>query len=456
MPTLLDPNDTIAALASAPGPAPRGIVRLSGPRAIEIARAGFLPDRDEPLPGRRASIQAGSLRVDGLRPLLPAMLAVWREPRSYTGQDVTEIHLPGTSVLVNLVLAGCLARGARHAEPGEFTLRAFLTGRIDLTRAEAVLAVIEARNPAQLEAALEQLAGGLSGRVESLRDRLLDMLAQLEANLDFAEEPDVVPLSRAALASELEQSAGVLAELARALRDRDRQEFYPRVVLVGRANAGKSRLFNALLGDDRAIVSPQAGTTRDYLSCTCVCDGLTVELVDTAGRDRADDAISRQAQSFRADQAERADLLLHCCPADRDDQGDFDASLPADRRTLRVWTKADLALPASGRDVAGGFIVTSAADGTGLGPLRSAIARALREPAEEGNLPAGTAARCRGSIVRAVAALESGASTLRGGGGDELAAFDLRVAIDELGKVVGAVVNEEILDRIFSRFCIGK
>ena len=202
------------------------------------------------------------------------MLALWPAPRTYTGQDVAEIHLVGSAPLVSLVLAHCLARGARHAEPGEFTLRAFLSGRIDLTRAEAVLGVIEAANPAQLDAALEQLAGGLSGPILALRDRLLDLVAHLEANLDFTEEPDVDPLGRGgpgrgARPTRPPSSArwpggSTIASGPRAI---------PRVVLVGPPNAGKSRLFNALLGRDRAIVSPQAGTTRDYLAGCATATG---------------------------------------------------------------------------------------------------------------------------------------------------------------------------------------
>ena len=278
----MDPNDTIAAVATPSGPASRGIVRLSGPRAWTIALDGFCPESAWP-PPRFPEIRRGELRVEGLRPPLPAMLALWPAPRTFTGQAIAEVHLVGCLPILDLLLAQCLARGARHAEPGEFTLRAFLSGRIDLTRAEAVHGVIEAANPAQLDAALEQLAGGLSGPIHGLRDHLLDIAAQLEANLDFSEEPDVDAVERAALAADLDRSARQLSDLARRLDERGRPEGYPRVVLVGPPNAGKSRLFNALLGLDRAIVSPQAGTTRDYLTGLCDCDGLTVELVDTAG-----------------------------------------------------------------------------------------------------------------------------------------------------------------------------
>ncbi len=316
-----------------------------------------------------------------------------------------------------------------------------------------MLGVIDAANPAQLDAALQQLAGGLSGPILALRDHLLDVVAHLEANLDFNEEPDVDPLGRAALAEELDHSAGELQALACRLNERDRPEGYPRVVLVGPPNAGKSRLFNALLGRDRAIVSPQAGTTRDYLTALCDCDGLTVELVDTAGVEVADDAIAAQAQAHRVDQADRADLLLDCRSTEEADPTPTACS--TDRPVLRVWTKCDLALSACESDNSD-WLRTSAMTGEGIAELRAAIARRIRGQAGEGNLPAGTAARCRGSLLRAEAALRSATESLLAGGGDELVAFDLRLAVEELGKVVGAVVTDDILDRIFRRFCIGK
>ncbi len=448
----MDPNDTIAAVATPPGPAARGIVRLSGPRAWAIALDGFRPE-SEWAPPRRPEMRPGDLRIDGLRPTVPAKLALWPAPRTYTGQAIAEVHLVGSPPLLSQLLAHCLVRGARHAEPGEFTLRAFLSGRIDLTRAEAVLGVIEAANQAQLDAALHQLAGGISGPILALRDHLLDVVAHLEANLDFSEEPDVDEIGRAALAAQLEQSARELAALTGRLDERDRPEGHPRVVLVGPPNAGKSRLFNALLGGDRAIVSPRAGTTRDYLTGLCDCDGLTVELVDTAGIDEAGDEVGAMAQVHRIQQADRADLLLDCWPAAWGSRPAADGGV---RTALRVRTRCDEVTSATVPDALSDAVATSAATGAGLDELRAAIARFLRACDAERDLPVGTAARCRGSLLRAEEALRSASIALLGGGGDELVAFDVRLAAEELGKVVGSVVTDDILDRIFRRFCIGK
>jgi tRNA modification GTPase len=225
-------------------------------------------------------------------------------------------------------------------------------------------------------------------------------------------------------------------------------------VLVGLPNVGKSRLFNALLGKDQAIVSAQAGTTRDYLTARCECDGLTIELVDTAGAEADSDGITAQAQTFRARQAASADLLLTCRTA-----GIPDAPQPALGRhcpRVAVWTKGDEALPDPDHSGEIGPIVTSGATGSGLAELRSTIARTLRGQPGEGIVPAGTSARCRDSFHRAIAAIGAAADTLSRGGGDELVAIDLRLAVDELGKVVGLQVTDDILDRIFRRFCIGK
>ena len=450
---MLDPEDTIAAVASPSGPGVRGLVRISGPRSWSIALADFLPDRVAPLP-RQAEIRAGSLKLAGLRPHVPALLALWPGPRTYTGGDIAEIHTTAAPPILNLVLSACLARGARHAQPGEFTLRAFLSGRLDLTRAEAVLGVIDARNPAQLDAALEQLAGGLARPIQALRERLLDLLAHLEANLDFVDEADVDPLSRAALAEELDAAAGELGALADRLNRRDRPSGRPRVVLAGPPSAGKSRLFNALIGQDHAIVSPHAGTTRDYLIAACDCDGLAIELVDTAGNQPPSDPVKAQAQAYRAEQAELADLVLLCQSKDTSTSDAMPLVPPAAAPLLHVATKWDLDPPEDDR--AEGMIVTSAETGLGLGELRTAIARELRATSTEGDLPASTGARCRDSLLGAGQALQAAAHCLFSSGGEELVALELRLALDELGKVTGALVTDDILDRIFQRFCIGK
>ncbi|WP_435007242.1 tRNA modification GTPase [Tundrisphaera lichenicola] len=445
----LDPIDTIAAISSPPGAGLRGMVRLSGPDSWSIALDGFDPKSGPDIPVL-AFRKVGRIRVDGLRRPLDLAISLWPGPRTYTGQDLVEIHSVGSPPILRQLLTHCLARGARLAEPGEFTLRAFLNGRIDLTKSEAVLGVIEARNPAQLDAALRQLAGGLASPIEKLRDHLADVLAHLEANLDFSEEPDVDPIGQDRLAGSLDRAAEEVERLANRLRGRERGDGRPRVVLVGPPNAGKSRLFNALLGRDRAIVSPVAGTTRDYLEASCDGEGLAVDLVDTAGQESARSAIDEQAQSARGGQSDQADLILECRSADSEGSG----LLPANqaRPALAVWTKADLAPPTD----PAGWIVTSASNGEGVAQLREEIGRAIRSAETAGDLPAGTAARSGDSLRGAGIALRSASQTLRLGGGDELVAVDLRQALDELGRVVGAVVTEDLLDRIFRRFCIGK
>lgn len=445
----LDTTDTIAAIASPSGPGLRGLVRVTGPDAWGAVRGMFEEDESRD-PPTRPERRTGRLVVEGLGRPLPVAVSFWPGRRTYTGQPMAEIHAPGSPPLLASILASCLSRGARLAEPGEFTLRAFLSGRIDLTQSEAVLGVIDARTPGQLDAALRQLAGGLASPIRALRDRLADVLAHLEANLDFAEEPDVDDIGSVALANSLEAAAAEVRALADRLKGRDRPELRPRVALVGPPNAGKSRLFNALLGLERAIVSPVAGTTRDYLEAPYDCDGLAVDLVDTAGLELAEAPIEHRAQAARSGQVDSADLLLDCLASDSPRRDEPEA--PSDRPRLLVWTKAD----ASTIPTPTGRISTSASTGEGLGPLKAAIAEALLAKDVEGDIPAGTSARCGESLARARRALEAAAETSRHQGGDELVAVDLRQALDDLGRVVGADVTDDLLDRIFRRFCIGK
>ena len=441
----LDTLDTIAAIASPPGRSVRGLVRLSGPASFAIA-AAFDP---EPMFGDCR----GPMRSDSSLQLgtfaFPVSIARWPGPRTYTGQPMVELGVHGAAPILRRTLDACLDLGARLAGPGEFTLRAFLSGRIDLTRAEAVLGLIHAENPAQVEGALRQHAGGIAGPVTRLRDELLDALALLEAYLDFSEEPDVDPLGRRRLAAMLGDASMMLAELSGSHAARDRREQDPRVVLIGPTNAGKSRLFNALVGSDRAIVSDADGTTRDYLAERCRIDDQVIELIDTAGFEAAIGPIEESAQALRDDRADAADLLLDCRSDDTAHLSDPGIN---DCPRLHVWTKAD-----RGTSLApAGAILTSAAIGHGLVELRSAIVTALRDRLIEGNANASISARCRAGIARAVEALDRAAEAIKADLGDELIALDLREAVEDLGRVIGAEVDDAILDRIFRRFCIGK
>jgi tRNA modification GTPase len=426
----LDVTETVAAISSPTGPSLRGIVRLTGPKSHAIASGVTVKNRLN-LPGFVASIHA---RLQ----LSPA-------DRSYTGQPLAEIHTVGSGPILQEVLSQCFATGARPAAPGEFTLRAFLSGRLDLTRAEAVLGVIHARSKEQLESALAQLAGGLADPIGRLRDRLLDVLAHLEAGLDFVDEADVDAIGRTHLVEELDEASARLSKLASQLGSRNRADAAPRVVLVGRPNVGKSRLFNAIARESLAIVSPYAGTTRDDLTAHCRFDGFELTLVDTAGESDPAAGIEAAAQKRRQHAASEADLQLICRPAS---EGAPHSSPGA--RALFVATQCDLA-PAPP-----GTLASSALTGLGLSELRQAIVARLRDSSagEQGQMT--TAPRCRDAIERASVGLRRASQAIDAEAGDELVAMDLRQVLDDLGEVVGAVVTDDILDRIFSRFCIGK
>lgn len=453
------PDDTIAAIASAPGGAARGIVRLSGPRAIECLASVFAADSPavDLRQLRTARVVSGSLSLTGFASKLPCDAYLWPGSRSYTRQPTAEIHTLGSPPLLDAALRELCAAGARLAKPGEFTLRAFLAGRLDLTQAEAVLGVIDAADRRELDAALAQLAGGLGAELNGLRDRLLDLLAQLEAGLDFVEE-DIEFVSAARLQAAIGEAQAVVAGLAVRMAGRSEARQSARVALVGWPNVGKSSLFNALAGGARAIVSPQPGATRDYLSARLVLGGAACELIDTAGVEAAPACeIGAAAQQSSARQRQRAQLELLCLDGTRPPNAWEQARLAesaGELRTLVVVTKCDE--PRLLADLPGA-IETSSASGQGLETLRERIRERLQQalPADEGIVLA-TSLRCRESLRLAAECLARAAEIARQAAGEELIAAELRMALDQLGQVVGAVYTEDVLDRIFSRFCIGK
>ena len=409
----------------------------------------------------RPTVVAGAFRLSGMSPL-PCDVYYWPNGRSYTGQPVVEIHTLGSTPLLDAVLNAVGEAGVRLAGPGEFTLRAFLAGRIDLTQAEAVLGVIDAVDPQQLDVALAQLAGGLAGPLHELRDRLLDLLAHLEAGFDFADE-DLPFVTSDELRRQLEAAQAVVDRLARQMASRSETTEQIHVVLLGQPNTGKSSLFNALARKAGALVSKHPGTTRDYLTATLDLDGVKLQLIDTAGvrpkppdKDSAHAELEQAAQSKTLDQSRRADVEVLCLDATRAPNDWEQAQLahaPRGQRVI-VTTKVDMA---SSEHLAEIGLATSSVTDEGIDALREALRDAVLTAGAGGShVVAGTAIRCRESLRLAAECLDRAGRIVESEAGEELVAAEIRVGLEEIGKVAGAVYTEDLLDRIFSRFCIGK
>ncbi len=369
--------------------------------------------------------------------------------------------------------------GARPAEPGEFTLRAFLAGRIDLTQAEAVLGVIDAAGAAELDAALKQLAGGLATPLRQLRNDLLELLAHLEAGFDFADE-DLSFITTDELLDQLQAASAQVDALVEKLACRGESAARVRVAIVGPPNVGKSSLFNALVGRGPhsgapAIVSDVPGTTRDYLTAELDLDGVKCELIDTAGIDDAPPTnesatVADAAQRMTHEQSRNAHVQVVCTEAGmaNDDEGRETGEerrsesdtvervavlTKCDRAYVRLSSLTDRACQAGKPDA----LPTSVVTGAGIRELKTAIrAAVLRAMGPQGEVVAGTAVRCGESLRLAAASLGRARAAVTAGLGEELIAMEVRVVLNELGKVAGAVYTEDVLDRIFSRFCIGK
>lgn len=467
-----DSADTIVAIGSAPGGAARGILRISGEKTVACLIRSFSPkDRElelQSITGPR--IITGSLPLKSPRSSLSCDLYLWPGRQSYTRQPSAELHTLGSPPLLEAALEAICAAGARLAQPGEFTLRAFLAGRLDLTQAEAVLGVIDAADSHSFQTALVQLAGGLSRPLAELREQLLQVLAQLEAGLDFVEE-DIEFISPQQTAAQLDAARELVAATLRQIEVRGQTRTLPRVVLLGPPNSGKSSLYNALLDlnengsvSERALVSHRAGTTRDYLSATLQAGPLRCELIDTAGHESEAEpgSIASMAQSMTSNQQRDADCCIVCIDGANLHEGgiptDHFETISLDCPCCQVITKWDLISPNPAEVPAdGGIIVCSSVTRVGIGDLCERVGLLLAESQRSDlGVVYATAVRCRESLERADAFLGSARDTVVAGRGDELVAADLRGALHELGSVVGTVYTDDVLDRIFSRFCIGK
>lgn len=443
-------QDTIVAPATAPGAAGIAVIRLSGPDAIAAASTVF----DRRLRNRRVVL--GNIREPATGEVVDEAIGVlMRGPRSFTREDVVELHCHGGNVVIARVMGLLLAQGVRTAEPGEFTLRAFLNGRIDLAQAEAVLDVINARTGAAQRVAMEGLRGRVSEAVDEIRSTLLSALAYLVARIDFPDEDvpeeDIAPILHRAMKSITSLLAG--AETGRLYRDG------VRLVLVGPPNAGKSSLLNRLLREDRAIVTPIAGTTRDTLEETASVGGIPIVLTDTAGLSESPEPIESIGIERARRAAAAADAILVVLDRSLPLPDDVDAllDLAGDRPLVVALNKCDLDAAVTPSDLRVPAFEISATRGDGIGELEAALAAVVT-----GNLATGRESvvianvrhaealrRAEGHVAAAVDALASGLP-------EDFISIDLRAALDVLGQITGETASEDLLDTIFRRFCIGK
>ncbi|MEP0869443.1 tRNA uridine-5-carboxymethylaminomethyl(34) synthesis GTPase MnmE [Trichocoleus desertorum AS-A10] len=454
---------TIAAIATAivPQQGSVGIVRMSGAEAVAIAKTLFHA------PGQQTwqshQILYGYVRHPETQQVVDeALLLLMLTPRSYTREDVVEFHCHGGIMAVQQVLQLCLEQGAQLAQPGEFTLRAFLNGRLDLTQAESIADLVGARSPQAAQTALAGLQGKLAHPIRQLRTTCLDILAEIEARIDF--EEDLPPLNEPEIQTQLHQ---VVAEVARILATAEQGELLRaglKVAIVGRPNVGKSSLLNAWSRSDRAIVTDLPGTTRDVVESQLVVGGIPVQVLDTAGIRDTEDQVEKIGVERSRSAAQAADLVLFTIDAQAGwteaDQTIYDQV--QHRPLILVINKIDLVAtshlesityPAPIRRV----VRTAAAQNQGIADLEQAILATVQtENLQAANLDLAINQRQAAALTRAKAALQQVQATMSDRLPLDFWTIDLRGAIQALGEITGEEVTESVLDRIFSRFCIGK
>jgi tRNA modification GTPase len=443
--------DTIAAVSTAPGEGAIALVRVSGANAVGVADKIFhgkeMPSQFEP------RVQHfGEIFGSGGRLIDQVVLSVHRAPASYTGEDLIEISCHGGMLVSAKVLEACMRAGARAARPGEFTERAFLNGKMDLTQAEAVIDLIRAKTDLALRSATEQLEGRLGEQIRKIRDELVELLAHINASIDFPEEgitPDEGEPLRARLGSIREEIAALLAtaDQGRILREG------VRVVIYGATNAGKSSLLNRLLGYDRVIVSDTHGTTRDTIEETFNLDGVPIRLLDTAGLRTSTSELEREGIARTEKSLQLADLRLHIADRNMPKPPDFKERM-RDSNEIIVLNKSDLPENSDWKDFHGARI--SCLTGVGLPELQKEILARITKQNLKPESPVAINTRHRDCLRRALQSCDRATTAQAEGVSPEYAAIHLNEALHAVGEVIGVVDVEQILDSVFSQFCIGK
>jgi tRNA modification GTPase len=454
-------DDTIAAIATPLGEGGLAVIRISGADALKVADRCFFPQGKssvKPSAAPTHTIQFGRIERKG-QTVDEVLVAVMRAPRTFTREDIVEITCHGGLLPARLVLDAVLENGARLAEPGEFTKRAFLNGRIDLAQAEAVADLIHSRTELALAAANEQLAGKLSQRINQLRDGMIQTLAHVEAHIDFPDE-DIAPDTKDKLLARLQCGVEFMGELLRTANEGQILRRGLRAAIVGRPNAGKSSLLNQLLGHERAIVSPLPGTTRDTVEETANIRGLPVVFIDTAGLREAADSIEAEGIRRSRESLAKAELILHIWDASEPslpDEHSMRCSFP-EKKQILVINKCDLPrrLTLSDKETAAAIEV-SCVTGAGLERLKDAIKEAVWSGEVKAEmLQVMINSRHQEALQRTREATLQSIKALRTNLPLELVAGELRIAVNAVGEIVGKTSTEDLLDSIFSQFCIGK
>jgi tRNA modification GTPase len=452
-------DDTIAAISTAIGEGGIAIVRLSGPRAFEIADAIFVSSVGKPSEFPSHTIHFGRIGRNGDL-IDQVMLSVMRAPRTYTAENVVEINCHGGSLTARKILAACLSNGARLAEPGEFTKRAFLNGRIDLSQAEAVMDLISAKTDLAHSAAAHTLEGHLTKRVEQARQRLITALAHLEAQIDFPEE-DISPDTRAKLIGDIDDVIQQLRQLLATSREGEILREGVAIAIIGRPNVGKSSLMNVLLGQERSIVTPIPGTTRDTIEETSNLRGIPVRFTDTAGIRKPRGAVEGIGVERSRNALSASALVLFIVDGSRPfSQGDRAlARLCSGKPAIQVLNKVDLPrklkLPVGLQRLPSTEV--SAATGDGIERLKDLIADEVWSGrATTNEFDVAINERHADALSRAVESLTRASERLNSAAPIEFASQELRIGLDAIGEIAGKTSTEDILNKIFSAFCIGK
>lgn len=458
---MIDRDDTICAPATAPGEGAIGIVRVSGKAAIRAVARHFAPSSGTALTDADShTVHHGRFTDAAGNTLDEVLVILMRAPRSYTTEDVVEVQCHGGSAAVEAIMGCLLAAGLRMAEPGEFTRRAFLSGRIDLTRAESVLAVIRARTSAAHRIAQRQMAGALSAPVKEVADALVTLAAHMEAAIDFPEE-DLESDVPKALLDHLYQARDGLSDISRKAQAGHLLTEGVRLAIVGRPNVGKSSLLNRLLGYERAIVAAQAGTTRDVVEAELAVDGIRFVVQDTAGIRHTREAVEAEGVRRSRVAATEADVTLIVLDGSVPVTAEDEALLSefSGPSTVVASNKSDLtaAVQTDQASQAAQVIPVSALTGLGMDELKTALYAAAAGPSAQ---PLSHAflvtSRQSHALKVAIDATSRAAAGLSRGHFAELIATDVREALDALGEISGETTTDDILDRIFSTFCIGK